>query len=390
MRKRLNKLVFEIDYDNDEKIVLSLDNKYFDFIISYIDIIDEEDRKNLVFQEIDRHCKDFRESDYIVRYEVLEKNFDTEKIVIYYLKKDGLYKKFPEEDFKSGNVLCIIPSFFICRNFTEKTDFINIDIGEDYLVVSTYKNKKIKKIEKINLKETISHNYDYLVENFLQNEDDTVLVTGVGELRNPLMQKIFEKNEYKSNVIDYRIEKSLLLDKLNFLPDEYRKKIDKFLSEKMYLLFLLILIIFTLVAYVLILKIMYGYDKKLKEIEYKNSLIAKEIKDVKDEIKTLEEVISQRDLSINKTDKLSEMLEDIYNYMPDSTYVNTIKYDEEKNNLVVEGSTDSSLKISDLIYSFENSKIFTVSDYESITKSVGENYHFIINLKLKREDEKWN
>ena len=390
MRKRLNKLVFEIDYDNDEKIVLSLDNKYFDFIINYIDIIDEEDRKNLVFQEIDRHCKDFRESDYIVRYEVLEKNFDTEKIVIYYLKKDGLYKKFPEEDFKSGNVLCIIPSFFICRNFTEKTDFINIDIGEDYLVVSTYKNKKIKKIEKINLKETISHNYDYLVENFLQNEDDTVLVTGVGELRNPLMQKIFEKNEYKSNVIDYRIEKSLLLDKLNFLPDEYRKKIDKFLSEKMYLLFLLILIIFTLVAYVLILKIMYGYDKKLKEIEYKNSLIAKEIKDVKDEIKTLEEVISQRDLSINKTDKLSEMLEDIYNYMPDSTYVNTIKYDEEKNNLVVEGSTDSSLKISDLIYSFENSKIFTVSDYESITKSVGENYHFIINLKLKREDEKWN
>ncbi len=388
MRKRLNKLVFEIDYDNDEKIVLSLDNKYFDFIISYIDIIDEEDRKNLVFQEIDRHCKDFRESDYIVRYEVLEKNFDTEKIVIYYLKKDGLYKKFPEEDFKSGNVLCIIPSFFICRNFTEKTDFINIDIGEDYLVVSTYKNKKIKKIEKINLKETISQNYDYLVENFLQNEDDTVLVTGVGELRNPLMQKIFEKNEYKSNVIDYRIEKSLLLDKLNFLPDEYRKKIDKFLSEKMYLLFLLILIIFTLVAYVLILKIMDGYDKKLKEIEYKNSLIAKEIKDVKDEIKTLEEVISQRDLSINKTDKLSEMLEDIYNYMPDSTYVNTIKYDEEKNNLIIEGSTDSSVKISDLIYSFENSKIFTVSDYESITKSVGENYHFIINLKLKREDEK--
>ena len=388
MRKRLNKLVFEIDYDNDEKIVLSLDNKYFDFIISYIDIIDEEDRKNLVFQEIDRHCKDFRESDYIVRYEVLEKNFDTEKVVIYYLKKDGLYKKFPEEDFKSGNVLCIIPSFFICRNFTEKTDFINIDIGEDYLVVSTYKNKKIKKIKKINLKETISQNYDYLVENFLQNEDDTVLVTGVGELRNPLMQKIFEKNEYKSNVIDYRIEKSLLLDKLNFLPDEYRKKIDKFLSEKMYLLFLLILIIFTLVAYVLILKIMDGYDKKLKEIEYKNSLIAKEIKDVKDEIKTLEEVISQRDLSINKTDKLSEMLEDIYNYMPDSTYVNTIKYDEEKNNLIIEGSTDSSVKISDLIYSFENSKIFTVSDYESITKSVGENYHFIINLKLKREDEK--
>lgn len=388
MRKRLNKLVFEIDYDNDEKIVLSLDNKYFDFIITYIDIIDEEDRKNLVFQEIDRHCKDFRESDYIVRYEVLEKNFDTEKIVIYYLKKDGLYKKFPEEDFKSGNVLCIIPSFFICRNFTEKTDFINIDIGEDYLVVSTYKNKKIKKIEKINLKETISQNYDYLVENFLQNEDDTVLVTGVGELRNPLMQKIFEKNEYKSSVIDYRIEKSLLLDKLNFLPDEYRKKIDKFLSEKMYLLFLLILIIFTLVAYILILKIMDGYDKKLQEIEYKNSLIAKEIKDVKDEIKTLEEVISQRDLSINKTDKLSEMLEDIYNYMPDSTYVNTIKYDEEKNNLVIEGSTDSSVKISDLIYSFENSKIFTVSDYESITKSVGENYHFIINLKLKREDEK--
>lgn len=119
-------------------------------------------------------------------------------------------------------------------------------------------------------------------------------------------------------------------------------------------------------------------------MKHQNSIVAKEINEIKLENEELKSQLKLRNTSINKTTKLSLLMEELYNFIPAGVFINKITYLEEEGSLKLEGSA---LDIKDtryIINSFKNSQYFDVKDFTSIEKKENENYNFILILNLKK------
>lgn len=371
------------------KYVLAVDSDLVNFIISYIEPLNDEDREQLIIEEVDARCMDFHEDKYIVRHELIEKINDSEKVIIYFLNIEELEQRYGRDIFKNYKIIAILPSFFIARYNKQYTDFVAIDISDSYFYVSTYKNKKLVKLEKFAMFDTSFECLEFLTDNYV---GENIVISGQSEMKSELLARIFETGELASNILDFQLKEINYKDKINFLPKIYYSKLQRLKEDYFIHICILIIIFFTLVAKLFLMHLSSNYEKELAELEHQNSIVAKEINEIKFENEELKSQLKLRNTSINKTTKLSLLMEELYNFIPAGVFINKITYLEEEGSLKLEGSA---LDIKDtryIINSFKNSQYFDVKDFTSIEKKENENYNFILVLNLKKigdANENW-
>ena len=336
MNKKLFPLIYTKNIKNSikEKSILCLENSYFHiFKITIENVINKEDRILQIEDKLEIIFPEYHDSDdFILRYEILEKSEDIEKIVIYILNSKKL-KNLNILDARTKYAIpAILPSFFIVREYKQHPNFYNFDISDNCLVISKYSNFKLEDINIFQININLDDfSYSNIINTFLANIEVNFDIVFTGK---KIDFSVLELENKKYNF--FEVHNITLNNKnyINFLPENLRKKYFLYYTESKYLIlffiFLILTIFFSIFLYLKISKA----EKILSNLENENSYLEKSNKELRDEIAEFEK--NFLNLYENKKDneannfKISSLLNSLLLLIPRDISIQNLEYDGTK------------------------------------------------------------
>ncbi|MDY4010077.1 MAG: fimbrial assembly protein [Fusobacterium gastrosuis] len=391
MIKNLFPIIYIKDFklNQKEKVVLCLENYYFNIFKLKIDnIINQEDRISKIEEHLEIHFPRYNSSNFVLRYEYLEKNKNSEVLLVYLFDLEKLKISY---DFEKNNlkILSIIPSFMLCRNYKGNKNFFNFDISEQGLVVSKYENEKLTDFTfyQNDASFIIDNNHEFNSLNFTNtinthlkniNSDFEIIFTGkkIDTTHLDLLNKTFSF---------LNIQEIDLRKYLNFLPNELQKKYVLYYINLKYLICIFVsMIIFIFSTIFLYYKISI-LEKQLNEIEVEINLLAETNEDIRNKIANIEEDLTKLELEIkNKITvnfNVGDLFKELQYITPKNIKISSIEYDGKKI-INILGSSISLTDIYTFLDNIQNSEKLVLENYDYILKSQNElDFKFELSLK---------
>lgn len=365
----------------EKKSIVYLDNKYFYVYTFDIEAINEDDRYDLIIEELYQNIENFSEDDYLIQFEVLNKSKISEEVQVYIIKNEDVISNIDIKELKNGKIISIIPSFLICRNIKDSSEYINIDFSLEKIFISFYKENKLIAINTQEI-ESVDD-----VCTFIENtyNDKLIILTG----NETFKIEVYKRLSDKLNIKNYLPDRVSYIKNLNFIPNQYKNLLHNFLNNRIFVLFILVLIILTIFARFILIYMQEQKNDDLYSIEYKNTALAKEIKENRNLLTERKKNITNVNKYIRNKVKLSLILDELNMYMGKNTYIEKIYWNEESMGLSIDGVFFDINDLTDLIYNLNQSKIFKVRNYKDIhlNKTDGiRKYKFKIILDMKEVD----
>lgn len=365
----------------ENKSIIYLDNKYFYVYTFDIESINEDDRYDLIIEELYQNVENFSEDDYCIQFEILNKSKISEEVQVYIIKNEDIVANTDVKELKNGKIISIIPTFLICRNIKDISEYINIDFSLEKIFISFYKDNKLVVINTQEI-ESVDD-----VCTFIENtyNDKLIILTGNETFKTEVYKRLYNK----LNIKNYMPDKISYMRNLNFIPDQYKNLLHNFLNNKIFILFILVLIILTIFARFILIYMQEQKNDELYSIEYKNTALAKEIKENRELLTERKKNITNVNKYIKNKVKLSFILDELNMYMGKNTYIEKIYWNEENVGFAIDGVFFDIKDLINLIDNLNQSKVFKVRTYKDIhlnkTDSI-KKYKFKIILDMKEVD----
>lgn len=379
------KLVYMTEIPSDKKAILCVENYFFDaFKMEIENIINAEDREEKIKERLEIIFPKYNEENYILKYEILEKNKTAEKLIVYILNFDRLKSEMLEPDFK--NFISLIPSFFICREFKENSNFINFDISEEKIFITKYQNKNIEEVESfyLNAKQNEKDGLIFcenLIETYfknLQKDDFSLVLTGKKEMIKNISTD-FSHTFLEVKDLNFR-------KYLNFLPSEYRKKLFFYYLNLKYLIFFLFLTLITLISIIFLNLKINKTDKTLNQLEKNIAILEEKNENIRSEIeninKEMENFKTLQEESRDKNFKISSLMKDLSANFSENIKIEKIEFSDKK----IINITAVARNSQDYVNLYNNllkNKNFELLNSDYLKNKFEKNYNFEFNLEVK-------
>lgn len=361
-----------------KKVILCLENNFFISLkIKIENPLNDEDRKEKIEDKLEIMYPKYNDEDYILNYEIISKDKKSETFIVYLLDLLHLNDNIIIDDMKDYGLISIIPSFFTCREKNIENEYINIDIGEELIIISEYENKKIKDISSFKISNSITNN-DF--EETISYENSYEIINTY--LYNILNDKkiIFTGNEIDFNNLDlenknyefYKPQKISYKNYLNFLPNELKKRYFLYYVNSIYLYTFLALSILTLIGTIGLHFFIQQYENSINEINTSNEEIQESIDNMRNEMKEIENNIetykNTNKEKENSSFKIGNFLENLVNLCPNGIEIKSIEFDDKKI-LNIEGFSQSVNQVIEFLENLYRSENFEVVNYDYIQKN---------------------
>lgn len=393
MIKKIFSIIYINDLENNIKqaSILCLENFYFNiFKIELENSVNNEDRLEKIEDRLENIFPKYNSEDFILNYEYIKKDENNEEVILYILNWQNFYNSFSEQ-LKNNNIISIIPSFFLAREYSKTPNFYNFDISSQGLVISKYTDNKIEdiifyknensfiidnihKLDNLNFINTIN----LYLKNIEAKAEFDIIFTG---------EKIdFSNLDFDLNKVSYFFaEKINFLKYPNFLPKSLKNKNWYYYLNLKYLFFIFICVtltsFFTIFLYYKIAK----FENILNDLENENNLLEEYNQDIRLKIAEFESnfeslekelaELSQPSFQVNK------FLDELKLLTNKSIKINSIEYDGEKIISVFGNSSDFS-KINNFFYNIQNSKMLNLENYDYILKKEN-SFEFKVELSIR-------
>lgn len=376
-----------------KKVILCLENNFFISLkIKIENPLNDEDRKEKIEDKLEIMYPKYNDEDYILNYEIISKDKKSETFIVYLLDLLHLNDNIIIDDMKDYGLISIIPSFFTCREKNIENEYINIDVGEELIIISEYENKKIKDISSFKISNSITNN-DF-EENISYENSYEIINTYLYNISND-KKIIFTGNEIDFNNLDlenknyefYKPQKISYKNYLNFLPDELKKRYFLYYVNSIYLYTFLALSILTLVGTISLHFFIQQYENSINEINTSNEEIQESIDNMRNEMKEIENNIENyKNTSKEKENssfKIGNFLENLVNLCPNGIEIKSIEFDDKKI-LNIEGFSQSVNQVIEFLENLYRSENFEVINYDYIQKNEN-NIEFKLEIKFVKK-----
>lgn len=389
MIKKIFPIIYtkNLDVALESKVILCLENFYFNiFKIRIENVLSKEDRLFKIEDSLEIIFPKYNRDDFILNYEIIEKEEDNEQVLIYILNKSKLKNIFNNKN--KYRILSIIPSFFKVRELKENSHFFNFDISSSALVISRYENSNLVDINMYQneysfINDDIQEEFSYsnVINTFLENidEDYFIFFTGIEPDFNTL-------NLENKNFKFFNIEKLDFTKYPNFLSKNLQKRYILYYLNFQYLFLVFIITVLSILSSIFLIWKISKIENDLsvlqnqrEELEEENKSIRSKIAEIEKTCKDLEQ--EERQLKIQDL-KISDFLNEFYILCPSNVLVNSIEFDDNKIFNLVCLSSDF-LFINLLLNNLQKSKNFEIKNYDYIMQ-VKNNIEFKLELKYSK------
>lgn len=390
--EELKTLSLQQEIDN-AKIILILENKYFDLVKITIETdLDENERELVIESQLEEKILNYNPVDFVEKEIILKEKDGSQNILIILIKRE-IIKEIIDKHINKINLYSLFP-FFLVREIKKIEDSKTIicDFCENRVLFTVLYNDKIIDIESylIEKEEILSNemeqsNLIIKVNNILEkfeNIDSFVFFNKDMEIKNILLKEITVNNIdeiYISEKNDFPLES------LNFLPQEYideikSKNFKKVLFSLLLLFFILQLIYFTISGFI--------ESKKQDKINLQNKEISTLTLNISDNKNSIEKIDDYQD-KIDSLKKLmgtmkidfSDILARLEHHNYQNIKINNIEYNETKK-IQISGISNSDTYLYELIENISQDTFFNNINHDYI-KKVDDSFQFQFDMGVK-------
>lgn len=391
----MNKKKFNLTYfknnnfkNSKNKIsILCLENYFFhSFIMEVENIINEEDRIEKIEDRLEGIFTEYDSSKYLLRYEKIKENKKGEKLVVYLLDLDLLEENSIIESMSKNykKFISIVPSFLICREFKQSSNFFNFDVSEKNIVISKYTSNILEDISFYQLltssnKENFEEGYSNIINTYLDSIDTTYDIVFTGEKINNHSLMLENRSFY-----NFETEKFSLNSSPNFLPDNLKNLYIYFYSNQKNILILFIFSLFLLISSVFLNYKINEINNIFVDIQIKNSNLEDKIINIREEISEIEKskIFLEKEVQKNKINNLKlNFLLDFLSGICEEIKIKSLESD--KNSIInIVGTSYESKNIIKFLKKIEESKSFELINYDYIM-TMNKNNIFEFKAEIK-------
>ncbi|MGF6906628.1 PilN domain-containing protein [Fusobacterium sp. PH5-44] len=384
---------FSLQKNNNTKIILILENKYFDLVKINIETdLDETERELVIEKELEERILNYCPIDFIEKEILLEEVHGSQKLLIILIKRE-IIKNIINDYIKKMDFYSLIP-FFLIKNTETITPFKTIifDFCENRVLFSILFDNKIIDIEsyliekdEILANEIERNNLIDKINNILEkfeNINSFLFFHKDIEIKNIIYEKIAINNIDEIAVSEMN---DVSVKSLNFLPHEYMEEIKSKHLKKFIFSFILLFLMIEMIYFTFSIL---TENKKQGIINLQNkeiNLLTKNISDNKEAAEKIDDYQDKIDylkklMGIRKT-TFTDILIKLEYSSNKNIDIKVIEY-KENHMMQITGNSNSDVALYDFIEKIDQDALFNNINHDYI-KNVDDYFQFQFDMGVK-------